>query len=809
MKLWIRNASFLLVIGSALGVLGLFSRDLYRLLSLLSFLIFVSTFLPGLTARRDLRWLDIVSAVLIAALALFLWRFADLGLLHLYLAVSITLALFCWRSDSQEARQLASYVLALACVTIVAELVRLLPLVWHLRMGVASLLSAAGEAIAREDRNLGPTAMALPLLGALMILWLVRDGLAERRRRRRWLYGIILLAVTHIVYLFALKYYARWIGTLRGGDWFILNSQHVFLLLGSAVFTVADRGKPMRSLPRLFVRRLGTASIIALAAGFAAAFALGWAPPPPRGSATVMVFDAGYMNWAVPVHGKYGEKSAGMFGMLPGALDASGFDVVVSDDLTLLDGPDAPDCVVMINIQRFFEDEDKERIWAFVSKGGGLLCLGDHTGVAGIRGPFNDLLEPVGIRFEFDSSTFFGKGWNDALEFRVHPTNRVVRTDEDHQIWVGATLGVDAGARPVVLGRYGYSDIGDPANLVRAYLGDRRYNPDELLGDVVLVADAVYGEGKVMVFGDTSGYQNLSFARSLDTVASSLDYLAARGGYGRGTPAQIIGLAWILLAGLVCVAFARSLLPVLAIALGLGVGSAAAGLAAPVPEPITPVFAEKTTDFLLSPEPGRDWELAVLDASHGGHHTLRAWRDKSIGGLQLNLARNGYFLMIRDAFPYSDLEGGAKLFVVLAPARRYSAKEIDAVERFVRGGGRVIATVGFEELDASRDLLERFGMDVANIPLGRFEVPVEGDTLGVVFHEGWPVRFEPAAPVEVLLSMWDHPIAAKRTVGDGEIVLIGDSSFFHDVNLETLDSYFAGNVRFLREITEYGKETEQ
>ena len=58
MRLWIRNVSFLLVIGSVLGVLGLFSGDLYRLLSLLSFLIFISTFLPGLKSPRGLRWFD-------------------------------------------------------------------------------------------------------------------------------------------------------------------------------------------------------------------------------------------------------------------------------------------------------------------------------------------------------------------------------------------------------------------------------------------------------------------------------------------------------------------------------------------------------------------------------------------------------------------------------------------------------------------------------------------------------------------------------------------------------------------------------
>jgi hypothetical protein len=557
------------------------------------------------------------------------------------------------------------------------------------------------------------------------------------------------------------------------------------------------------------MRRVGYASLCVFAAGLVAAFFLSRAAPPPRMPVSVMIYDAGYINWDVPVHGKYGERSAGMFGMLPSALEAAGFEVIVSNDLALLDASEGPDCVVMINIQRFFEDAEKERIWSFVSRGGGLLCLGDHTGVAGIRGPFNDLLVPVGIRFKFDSSTFFGEGWNNALEYRVHQLNRGVRSDEDYQIWVGATLDIDPAARPVVIGRYGYSDIGDPANLVRAYLGDRRYNPDEQLGDVVLVADARHGAGKVMVFGDTSGYQNLSFSKSLDTVAASLHFLAAEGGWGWGSFGQITGLVWILVAGLLGAVFAGSLIPVVAVALGLGLGSAVLDVVTPAPPPITPVFAEKEDGFLLSLVLGKEWELAVLDVSHGGHHTLRAWRDKSIGGLQLNLARNGCFLMIRDEFPYRDLNGGAKLLVLLAPTRRYNKAEIDAVEKFVTDGGSVIVSVGFEELHASRDLLGRFGLDVANIPLGRVEIPVEGDTLAVVVKEGWPVHFDQSAPTEVLLSIWDYPVAIKRTVGKGEIVLIGDTHFFHDMNLETRESYFAGNVAFLRKLTVYDQEEEQ
>ncbi|UCG53031.1 MAG: hypothetical protein JSW58_05610 [Candidatus Latescibacterota bacterium] len=804
MKQWVRNLSFLLIIGTTLGNLGLLGSDLYRTLALLSFLIFVSTFLPGIRIARDVRLTHVAAALVVALTGIWVSRQADLGLLHLYLFLSLALVILFWQRDTEDVRQFASYFVALAGVGVLAELVRLSPLFWHLRMGTASMLSDVGEFLAREDRNLGPTAMGLSLLASLIVLGVVKEIFAQPRQRYRWMLVVALLVATHLFYLWVLKYYARWLSRHPGWDELLLNSQHLFLILGATVFTLIDRRRPLRSPGPFFHKRVFFASALGFVTGVVIASWLGWAAPSPHNASRVMIYDAGYLDWRIPVHGVYGERSAGMFGMLPSTLEAVGFEVVVSDDLTLLSGPNPPACVMMINIQEYIGGDDKERIWRFVKEGGGLICLGDHTGVAGIRGPFNDLLEPAGIRFEFDSSTFFGRGWNDALDRRCHPLNRGMKSAEDYQMWVGASLGLDVGARPVVVAKYGYSDIGDPANFDRSYLGDRRYNPDELLGDIVLVADANVGDGKVMVFGDTSGYQNLALVQSLDSVTRSLDYLSSQGGTGSSPAAQVVAVLIIALLVVGTVWFWRNGFSAVGLVFGLAVGSAVVTTARPAPPRLTPRFLDKSPIFSFEPTPHVKRDVAIIDFSHGGHHTIRAWKDKSLGGLQLNLARNGYFPLIRDAFPYRDLEDGASLLMVVAPSRQYSKKEIDAVEEFMLEGGTAVVSVGFEELEGSRDLLERFGFTVANAPLGRFVVGEESDSLAVLFHEGWPVAFDGRSDTEVLLSKWDLPLVVKRSIGEGKIVVIGDSSFFHDVNLETLDQYFAGNVAFLRELTEAG-----
>ena len=797
MARWARNITFLLLIGTSFGNIGLLGHDLYGFLSVLSFFAFLSTFMALPVSARGLGIPRLLTAVLLVVLGIFLAWQADLGLFYLYLFSAISVFVVVFSGQTAKAPEFASYLLALACVGILAEMARIFPFLWHLESRIAVVLSFAAEQIAREDRNLGPTALALPLLVSLVALGMVRELTARDRRRYRWIGVAGLLVGAHVCYVVVLKYYARWLGGHPGWDWLLLNSQHLFLVIGATVYTLADRSRTGSFQLRLHRRALAASAVAVIAAAL-----FGWAPAPRHGPAKVMIYDAGYVDWKIPVHGVYGERSAGMFGLLPPALEATGYRPVLSADLGLLEGPGAPDCLIMINVQRFFDQKDKERIWRYIARGGGVLCLGDHTGVAGIRGPFNDLLEPVGIRFRFDSSTFLGEGWNDALGYRCHPMNRGVKNAEDYQIWVGATLDLDASARPVVVARYGYSDIGDPANIERSYLGDRRYNPSERLGDVVLVADARYGKGKVMVFGDTSGYQNLSLARSLDTVAWSIDYLSTKGGFTPGPTAQIAAIVCILVVLVVTVLSAGSPLPIATAALGFAAASAFVHVLTPPPARLTPAFARVRPAIAAVAHAVQKRDVAVIDVSHGGYFTLRAWKDKSIGGLQLNLARNGYFPLVRDEFPFRDLNAGARLLVMVAPSRRYSEREIDAVERFLKNGGRMIVSVGFEELDGCRSLLDRFGIDVANIPLGHFDVETPPDTVSVTVREGWPVRCDKMSSTDVLLSKWELPLAVKRQVGKGEIIVIGDSSFFHDNNLETLKSYFAGNIAFLRKITE-------
>jgi hypothetical protein len=714
-----------------------------------------------------------------------------LGMPFLLLGVTGTAAII---APARHRAHLHAYALAVAWVVLAAMANRYFPLVWHMKQHAAAALSAASGSLVREARNLGPTAMALPILGAAVAVVIATTW--GRARRGTWITLAVLLVV-HFGFLMALTPYARWIGRHRPSwEGLLLNSQYVFLLLASVVLAVWERVRGAAAAdPEPAPRRFDRATAIGFAAGALVVALVGRTSLPAPRPTSVFLYDAGYTNWKVPQHGSYGEKSGGMFGLLPGFLQAAGCRVHVGKDLQRLEGADKPDCVVLINIQEFLADADRDRIQRFVAAGGGLLCLGDHTGVAGIRGPFNDLLAPYGIRFRFDSASFFAGSWSDALERRHHPLNRGTRFDDEYQIWVGASLEIDPPAAPVVIARYGYSDFGDMANVQRSYLGDRVYNPSELLGDVVLVAETRAGRGKVMVFGDTSTYQNLALSRSTDVVLRSIRHLGQAGGGPASTGAQVLLLCALALALGMATGGGRRAAPVFAAAAGVAVTALLVHAATrPRPNPILDWSAVAPPSLQAASDvyPQR---LALVDRSHGGRFDMKAWFDRSIGGLTLNLLRDGFFPKTTEVFPARDLERAA-LYVTIAPMRDYSKSERAALRRWMERGGRAIVCAGGEEFDGARTLLADYGLAVRDVPLAHFRTGERSEDL--VFLEGWALAVPPAA--RVLVRQWGQPVVAAVRVGQGELILIGDTHFFHNRNLEGRETYFLGNIRFLSAI---------
>jgi hypothetical protein len=481
------------------------------------------------------------------------------------------------------------------------------------------------------------------------------------------------------------------------------------------------------------------------------------------------------------------------------------------------------DVLVLINLPHTFPAECKGDILEFVRAGGGLLCLGDHTGQEDIREPFNHLLGELGIRFNFDSVCPLPDWAPGLLQFNPYlyadpaPAAGAFQT---HAIGIGASLEVRAPARPVFVGRYGFSDPGNPDNSRQGWLGNLKYDYGEPLGDLVLAAEVRHGQGKIVVFGDTSTFQTSALCVAHNLAARTFAYLAS------DAPPQGPG-PYVLLAGavLLTAVLLRNCAAAPAVAVAL----------------LVSLYAAAETQARADSHPGLRWrpeardELVFIDALHHSSYDLLALPGKGIGGLDTCLLRhNKTALFLLD--DYARLPAAGHLFI-LAPNKPFTRREVEQLRAFLTEGGRVVIACGFEHREALRAVFEEFGIAIPHLPLGQFYAPDVADerrawgaVAGIVlagtagpgarapcpvaacgaysllapplhFRSGWPV--DTAGGADGLCRAWGRDVVVRQRVGRGALVVVGDGLFFTEANLEgTRGRYQEGNVRFFKRLLE-------
>lgn len=499
----------------------------------------------------------------------------------------------------------------------------------------------------------------------------------------------------------------------------------------------------------------------------------------------IIIYNRGYFNWDKPVFGKYGLRSGGMFGMLPSYLHPMGYNVHI-DSIFSPQSLEGVAVAVVINLNAKIPSEEKEQLQSFVHRGGSLLVMGDHTGLGGIMEPLNDLTEFVKIRFKFDCGHYLRNDWKDAFEFFYHPVFNRMKDEIDIGISIGASLDFSpVQAVAVLFAKYGFSDWGNPLNSQNAYLGDRMYKPGELLGDIVLVAMSGYGKGKVLVFGDTSPFQNGTLTYSFHFVQNVFCYLSQSEVEWMNVGRRV-GVAFFLLLGLIFLfVFGKALIePASVVWVIIGVGIC--GLAE---TSCRDVFTHQAA---IAPS---ESPAAYIDAAHLNRFTQ--YGDDGIWALSYNLMRNDYLSFVHREFSPDALKH-SKVAFFISPAKDLTSDEIQALSEYVHDGGVAVWSVGYEEKESSAAVLQRFGFQLDNVPLG--PIPKKETSAGIQFHKAWPILAQGAERIDTLCTGWNYPVIVSKAIGKGRIILISDPGFLLSENLESDRTYSEANISFLRKI---------
>ena len=218
-------------------------------------------------------------------------------------------------------------------------------------------------------------------------------------------------------------------------------------------------------------------------------------------------------------------------------------------------------------------DGQMERIRQYVEGGKTLLIFGEHTTVVkkdtegekdapvatiadvlkwahtpawmrtwGEYSAFNEVLQPTAMRVVFDSATFEVGGWLQSYEALSHPSTLGLPDDyNEFGVVIGASMRARWPAKPLLAGRWGWGDPGDPA-AGRSMMGNHIYDPGERLGDVLLAAEQRVGKGRVIAFGDTSSMTNGISTGSYKFTSRLMSYAAGTSGGPHDTWRGVLGL---------------------------------------------------------------------------------------------------------------------------------------------------------------------------------------------------------------------------------------------------------------------------
>ncbi len=491
------------------------------------------------------------------------------------------------------------------------------------------------------------------------------------------------------------------------------------------------------------------------------------------GGKTVVAYGQGYqLDWLKP---EYDSDAEGDYGMLPVLVKSLGGKFVVSKDLSEQDLAEA-DVLLLIHPDRPWPRETLERIWDYVRRGGSLLLAADPTVRVGeSRSRFNEVLEPLAMRVHFDTTVARAANWEQSLQLTSHPS-AVGLDDSRNPFGMQAGSSLDAGwlARPVLTGRWGWSEPGSDA----AASGISSYNAGERLGDLTLAAEQPFGRGRVVVLGGTTPLHNETLASSYSFVGRLLGYLANRQSSPWALWRQLCALAALaaMVALLACrlESWQMILTPsVLAVAL---IWSTAAGYWS---ARVLPDGRHRSLN-----------NVAYVDASHLESYSSDTLTDHGVAGLLRTLMRHGYLPLMAPDLKADRLDR-CGLLISIGPGRAFSPAERDTLKRFVGDGGTLICLVGAEQARPSAPLLNDFGLQVPYSPVppgddAREPRPFGGGIYGWTynnnilepFYAAWPVMStgdEAESLVSRTEGVNDWDLVLGRSVGGGMFVVIGDT----------------------------------
>ncbi|MGA2798960.1 MAG: DUF4350 domain-containing protein, partial [Thermoguttaceae bacterium] len=580
------------------------------------------------------------------------------------LGVVLVLATLAYIHEGQTSRAILLAALAAMTLAIFRLALTSIPIVWQLADVLGCGMGKLAGGLTDRPLNIGATFGGLDFLVLMFALYAGWLSNIAPPRRRLGIYAGAAIVLAHLVYLVMLAYsvkiaallpdpfYVTETDTNRVGAWAWQNAVRTFLpwnlpvlamilqgIVAACMFRWADwlpvaridkqKNFPMsrheevvnlRDVVKDATFKFGP---VALAVLIGVLTSLSFIKPGLKGK-TLVAYDKGHLSWLKP---EYDNPIEGGYGMLPIFIRSLGGNFFKSPALSREDLAGA-DVLILLHPDSPFTDEQLKQIENFVRQGGSLLLGAENF----IREPaseshFNDVLKPSGMKVRYDTAIPLSANWEQSYQALSHPATLGLG-DENNRFGFqrGSSIRLGWSSRPIVAGRWGWSDPGSDAIKQKS----PEYQEGQPLGDIVLAAEEPLGQGRIVVLGDMSCLNNERLSCSSEFAGRLLGYLAHRPSNPQDLWRQILSIAamislvWLLTAQPEAMQVAATSFIFAAVLLLCTFYSDSAN-------PVLPDGRTQTPN-----------NLAYIDTSHLEAFSSDLWNDYGIAGFTRVLMRSGF-----------------------------------------------------------------------------------------------------------------------------------------------------------------------
>lgn len=815
----IAAAAGLIATWTAAGSIGVWADPLRRAIVWISLLVALVSLWPRGRQAQTKWWpLAVLAAICVWGVAA-PWPMVNVS------AVALALLSLAWANAGLDGRSLAIVGAGTLGLALFQTAEAAIPCVWHAADALGQSLGQWAARVTGRPLWIGASFGGVDYLATMAVVWILWIAATSRPRWARAVLAAVGIAAAHAAYLTLLSYAADWADQIPAAPpapqavrpptplWHWGESVRTLLpwglpaaaavlhsLIAVAMFRWAawiSVPEPAESGPRRerWVRHFGkwqkvadeptaegapdpaeplrrwrsaravlaviATSLFGLAIPLAAKFF--WIDGMLQNK-TIVLYDSGNVDWSTPEHGHLGQASAGKFGMLSRFIQSLGGTAVVKRELSEMTLKNA-DLVLLLDCPPLSADQIGA-LRSHCQGGKSVLAAGGAAANFVVR---NDrAVSPVGL-------------WRPVLAESGYPAS-IYWTDCRDELSLQGGSSIDGEAdwsdRPILAARWAWSEPG------HAPPKPYRYEPGEKLGDLILAAESPWEGGRVAVLGDASCLTNQALPASYPFTGRLLAALAQCGD-SSGWPWRQSLTVLAMLSLIALLAFRSHAPRALAAAAAMAVGFAA-----------TDWTGQSLSDVVPDARDQKPSPIAYVDASHLPLHMGLDWGPAGVNGLTLALMRSGFMPFLMPEFSEARLRH-AGLLIVTACSREYSELERKAIKGFVERGGVLICTVGAENAEPARSLLDVFDFEVSPTPPPVDAAEPETMPFGycvqsyspnpkalVCFRSAWEVKCRRENATVRARNPEGLPTIVTRPVGQGVVTVIGDSRFAWNVNLE-------------------------